>query len=98
MIWRDRLVEARARGWFTDSDFEAWTRLRTCPAAELCLAYGIGMAVVSEPGAGAFYHDVLHTMGDGFSDLMAARDFDQVEALFDAMEDQALRIKREQST
>ena len=95
MTWRERIVAARARGWFDSQDLAACVAIETCPAAETALAYGVGRETSASRSRLPFYHADLHALGDGMHDLMTARDFDGCERLLDSMEDHAVQFKRE---
>lgn len=87
--WRERCVEARERGTFSDEDWIAWSNLNLCPAAET-----VGGLVSLDRVS--VYRTFYPCWGLGH-DLylpMVHNDFDAFESLLDQIEDKALEIKR----
>ena len=86
--WRERIEEARKRGFFTADDKWTWASTTTCPAGEAVRAYGLR-------ATSGFYHPVLHPIGDAMWDMIETNNFGGADRLLDAIEDQALKLKRE---
>lgn len=89
--WRERIAEARERGWFTQSDCTAWASLLTCPAGEVAQSYGMKVqeCLTSEDP----WVD-LWDQGNAMWAIMGRRDFDAADRLLDAIHDRALELKR----
>jgi hypothetical protein len=99
--WRERIVEARARGRFTDEDKDDGCSWLTCavgeqhtrmPALRLLVPCPESMVSGYAPS-----DNELSSLGDGktgFNDAVYLDDFDRAERLLDAIEDRALELKR----
>lgn len=92
--WRERVMEAKERGFFTREDQETWIDISTCPAGELVRAYPeLQEATYSFP-----YNQALHGMGNEMNRYIyewgGKYDVDRAWDLLDRMEDKALELKR----
>lgn len=84
--WRARIIDARARGFFTPEDLALMKSPSTCMAAEVAARCGIRFTNQSRG---------LWMLGTEAMWRMEDREIDCVEQLLDAIEDEALRLKRE---
>ena len=94
--WRERVAEARERGYFSHEDRMAWMDLTTCPAGEIVRA----MPCLNEATKklGGLYNHELHVMGHALGRCIAGPTeflFDEADKILDAIEDRALQLKRD---
>jgi len=97
--WRERIAEARARGWFTHEDRKLSSDILTCAVGEAMARYGLGDSWANDrsgdhttiEGAGLFQ------LAGIFPVEVLCNRFDDVERALDAIDDRALQLKREQA-
>ena len=86
--WRERVIDARARGHFIPEDYAAWQNIRTCPAAEAVQNLCSFEQVIPNTW------ESVWMIGDQIGGPLGVNNFPEVERLLDLVEDEALRIKR----
>lgn len=96
MIWRERIVAARDRGYFTQEDILAAEMGTTCAVGEAAQRLGKSYHQTADefdfvvPG-----FDVKKVFGGGaFPRYVRENNFDSAERLLDLIEDRALELMR----
>ena len=97
--WRERIVEARVRGWFTDDDRQAASSYTTCKVGEEGRRAGLyilrELVEFSERMAAPLRPHNWECDGILFWKAVCVNDFNEADRLADAIEDRALQLKRE---
>lgn len=96
--WRERIVEARARGSFTKDDSFDVGCGETCFVGEIARRYGVDYYALGYQNAPPFSERVpegMHELTVQPIFVVSWNDFDAAERLLDAIEDRALALKRE---
>jgi hypothetical protein len=89
--WRERIMEARARGTFTRDDRRLAGPFGTCMVGECQERFGVSvMSLTLEPP-----YQSLTYAGAQFFSAVNRDDFDAAERIMEAMEDHALQLKRQ---
>ena len=91
MTWRERIITARKRGYFTKQDKALARDWATCAAHEASPNWNRS-AWNAECASAGF---ALIRAGGAFLVVVARDEFDQAESLLERIEDLALRFKRE---
>jgi len=104
--WRERVVEARARGRFTQQDNRDAGKWETCAVGEQArLLPGVVTFRPMISGIPTSLWPADYSLREfgwgadnsgGFTDAVHRNDFDQAERMLDAIEDRVLELKRGQ--
>ena len=92
--WRERVVEAKERGYFTQQDVDDAEVGRTCLVGEAAAKFGrhyyqmVDLFVIPDLG------NVHRWVGGAFPAAVRNNDFATAEMLVDAVEDRTLELKR----
>ena len=99
MTWRERIIEARAHGMFTDDDKCAAGQWATCAVGEqhaalpLVVLYDNSLHCPKDWELAELGSHGLRD-GGGFCAAVMRHDFDLADSLLDAIEDRVLVLKR----
>lgn len=96
--WRERIAEARVRGYFTDKDMGLWNSADTCFVGEQRARYDIVFNLEmtgTGPESLNRTEDSHYTLQISIIKALSCNDFDEAERLLDYVEDRALELKRE---
>ena len=94
--WRERIAEARARGFFSEEDNRAWSHADTCPVGEVTRMFSlepytqpwmVRWEAVNGKGSDEFSLRALRAM--------SGKDFAGMDDLMDQLDDRVLQLKRE---
>jgi hypothetical protein len=94
--WRERVLAAKRRRWFTKGDLTAVAGWSTCAVGEQHAAlpqvvlYEQDQDEISGP-----VDETLHILGNDFSKAVVLNLFDPAMAVLEAIEDRVLELKRE---
>jgi hypothetical protein len=79
--WRERAVEAEARGHWLDEDVDLWRDIKSCPAAEVAAHYGMDTRVHNEPGWADLWSlgNMMGRLGGLVSPRLFLRYLDRIE-------------------
>lgn len=100
LSWRRRVLNAEARGSFTDGDKWAWSHVWTCPAGEAADRYGLPMHDHVEGSPDhfdtnrdcRFGDDCLWKLADEMSDAINRNDFGLAHQILDQVDDAAFQM------
>lgn len=99
--WRERIAEARERGRFSSEDRVAWGSPDTCMVGEQRERYGMDFPLsmlIPEDEIPRKHFDrfgALLSLQGCILRSISRNDFNAAEALLDAIENQALNLKRQ---
>jgi len=94
--WRERIVEARERGKFTEEDVRLASSGATCAVGEVALTLGKTFAdLVWGPSGKCGDKGPMYGLSADFTTAVYAGRLDMAEDRLDAIEDIALQLKRE---
>ena len=100
--WRERIVEARERGYFTPEDEELAMTGSKCAVGEAAAFMGeLAWSWFNEDGRGCAVADIApyyigrHPLGGLFPALVRENNFDGAEECLEMIEDLVLQYKRE---
>lgn len=102
--WRERIAEARERGWFTEQDRLDAGRWCSCAVGEqwaqmpaVIVYTNVDRSDPAWRNGGPSKYDDLLDWGSDFPQAVCGNDYDRADHLLDLIEDRALQLKREQS-